>query len=265
MDQLVDLNLTDITPDPNQPRKDFEPNSLQELAESIRAQGVLQPIKVRRNPNSGHDQPKYMLVFGERRWRASKIAGKTTIPSIVIALDLSDQQLYGNQLSENLHKEQLNPVEKAEFLDGRLQYLRDSGIDKPLQALANELGVSVSWVSKNTAVLKYPENIRALARDGLIRDYSLLRRISKLDDEQQPHVISLIQSGDFNSKAYFAPKPKKAQKTISHAKLPQFTLRFTQQELLSLMGKLNFDQIPASISDDNKKQVLKDFKAWVLS
>lgn len=206
MDRLLHVKLDELKPDPNQPRKDFDPEKLSELAGSISAVGVKTPISIRNAPEGFG--VRFMIIAGERRWKASKIAGRETIPAVLIENedDLSEDAIYAHQLTENLHRQDLNPVEKAEFIQDRISYLKDKGIGNALETVANELGVSPSWVSKNTVILKYQPEIRALARDGRVRDYSLLKKISKLKDDKQQQAIKLIETGDFNAKEFFARK-----------------------------------------------------------
>lgn len=208
MEQLKVFNLADLVPDPQQPRKDFNGERLQELASSIAAVGVIQPIRVRRNPNAEAGDPPYMIIAGERRWQASALANKDTVPGVLVDDDesLSDDVIYAHQLTENLHREQLNPVEKAEFINGRIEYLKSAGVSNAIEQAAKELGVSPSWVSKNTAILKYEPEVRALARDGQIRDYSLLKKISGLKPEKRQQAIALIRTGEFKAKEFFARK-----------------------------------------------------------
>src|SRR5690606_33081527 len=160
-------------------------------ASSIAAVGVIQPIRVRRNPDAAYGQPKYMIIAGERRWRASSKAGKDTIPAVSVEdeASLTADSICAHQLTENLHRQDLNPVEKAEFINGRIEYLKSQGITNAIEQVAKELGVSPSWVSKNTAILKYAPEIRALARDGKLRDYSLLKKISALRTDKQQRAI----------------------------------------------------------------------------
>ena len=107
---------------------------LDELANSIAAVGVIQPIRVRRNPSAALGQPDYRIIAGERRWLASKKAGKDTIPAVIVEDDaaLTDEAIYAHQLTENLHRQDLNPVEKAEFIQGRMDYLKGQGITNAL-------------------------------------------------------------------------------------------------------------------------------------
>lgn len=208
MDILEYIKLDDITPDPNQPRKDFEPGMLDELASSIAAVGIVQAIRVRRNLYAGSGQPAFMIIAGERRWRASQQAGLTMIPAVIVedAAALTDESIFAQQLTENLHNQGLNPVEKAEFINGRIEHLKAQGVPNAIERVAQELGVSPSWISKSTAILKYEPEIRALARDGRLRDYSLLKKISELRPEKKKRAIELIESGEFNGKEFFTKK-----------------------------------------------------------
>ena len=104
---VVELNLDDIRSNPYQPRKTFDETSLSELSDSIRKQGVFQPIIVRQSKVSG-----YEIIAGERRYRASKMAKRTTIPAIV--RDLNEEEMMEIAVLENLQREDLTPLEEAQ-------------------------------------------------------------------------------------------------------------------------------------------------------
>ena len=252
MEKLKHLKLDELTPDPNQPRKDFNPEMLDELANSIAAVGVIQPIRVRRNPSAALGQPDYRIIAGERRWLASKKAGKDTIPAVIVEDEaaLTDEAIYAHQLTENLHRQDLNPVEKAEFIQGRMDYLKGQGITNALELVAQELGVSPSWVSKNTAILKYEPEVRALARDGKLRDYSLLKKISRLRSDKKQRAMELIERGEFNAKEFFARKRydtktngvnQDAESSDSAKLKPAYLkLKFTPDECVKLIDKTGY-------------------------
>ena len=101
-----ELNINDITPNPNQPRKHFDQDALQELADSIKVHGVIQPLVVNKLENG-----KYMIIAGERRWRASKLAGLDKIP--VVIKNYSDKQVKEISIIENQQREDQNPIEAA--------------------------------------------------------------------------------------------------------------------------------------------------------
>lgn len=290
MEKLEYLKLIDLVPDPNQPRKDFEQEKLDELASSIAAVGVILPIRVRRNPCVGINQPRFMIIAGERRWLASKKAGKETIPAVIIedAEVLTDDMIYAHQLTENLHRQDLNPVEKAEFINNRIEYLKSIGVTNAVEQAANELGVSPSWISKSISILKYEPEIRALARDGKLRDYSLLKKISCLRSDKKQKAIELIESGEFNAKEFFARKryekkgksieSQDVQDSVSQAKLGETTskvssikLQLSHSELVKLIDKTGY----ASMLDRHDsewrranlaimKSYFEKFRLWVV-
>ena len=107
---LREVPVAEVAPNPFQPRRQFADDNLQELAESIRAHGVLEPVVVR--PVEGREPVRYELVVGERRWRAAQLAGLTTLPAVVRSV--GDREMLQMALVENLQREDLNPVEEAE-------------------------------------------------------------------------------------------------------------------------------------------------------
>lgn len=276
MKLIEQVRVSDIYPDPEQPRKDFEPEALNDLAESIMAAGLIQPITVRPHPDGNN----YMIVAGERRWRACQLAGLEFMPCIVRE-DIDDSRsLYAVQLSENLHRKDLNPVEKAEFVQQRINQVKDEGVSNPLEVVAAELGVSVSWVSKNTAILKYSPEIRSLAREGRVRDYSLLKKIEFLKPDRKQEALELIKAGEFNSKEFFAPRRQRKQSSVvdkallmarkANAKQSEKQLRITREDFVRLANKTGFSAMLDKHSDNWKmaegselEDYFRMFIAWV--
>ncbi len=125
------LPITVLRPNPDQPRRHFDPESLRELADSIKTQGIIQPLLVR--PMA--DNAAYQIVAGERRWRAARLAGLTQVPVFVRAL--SDKEVMAAALIENLQREDLNPIEEALALQG----LREA-LELTQEELAARLGKS---------------------------------------------------------------------------------------------------------------------------
>ena len=150
---IQELEIISIAPDPNQPRKEFEVPALQELADSIKKHGVLQPIMVQ------PDADGYQLVFGERRMRAAQMAGLTTIPAI-ISQPLTEDQALEIQVLENLHRKNINPIGESDAF----KRLINKKIATAKQ-LADKLGVSVKYVYDRLAlqscILEVREAIRA--------------------------------------------------------------------------------------------------------
>lgn len=144
-------NLDRVIEDPTQPRKRFNPAKLEELRDSIKAQGVLEPIGVRPKNADG----KYVIVFGARRYRASLMAGKTDIPIVIVKI--SDDQIRFAQLVENVQRDDLDPLEIA----GGIKAALDAGFKK--SQIATQLGQSNSFVSEHLALIDGPEFVRELA------------------------------------------------------------------------------------------------------
>jgi len=142
--EYLDLDL--IVPTEDQPRKTFYQESLEELAQSIKERGVLQPIVVR--PTEGG---KYQIVMGERRYRASRMAGLTHIPAII--KELSDQETRTDALLENLQREDLNPIERARAIKELLGFMSWGQVSKTL-------GVSENTLRRHLDLLELPEQVQ---------------------------------------------------------------------------------------------------------
>lgn len=153
---VVTLRLNDIEPNKNQPRQYFDDDSLSELADSIRDHGVLQPLIVR--PLS---DGSYQLVAGERRWRASRLAGLTEVPVIVRAL--TDSEVAVIALIENLQRENLNPIEEAEGISRLIEEY-----DFTQEQAAEKLGKSRSAVTNTLRLMALPERVRGLVSDDFL-------------------------------------------------------------------------------------------------
>ncbi|HIU10261.1 MAG TPA: ParB/RepB/Spo0J family partition protein [Candidatus Avidehalobacter gallistercoris] len=154
-DRVLELKLTDIAANPGQPRRSFEQGKLNELAASIREQGVLQPILVRPAGQSG----KYEIVAGERRYRAARLAGLSTIPAIV--KELEDKTTLEIALIENIQRQELNPLEEAASYRDLLD---NYGYTQA--ALATRLGKSRVYVANTLRLLGLPSEIQALIAKG---------------------------------------------------------------------------------------------------
>jgi ParB family transcriptional regulator, chromosome partitioning protein len=153
-DRLLDLPVGDIEPNPNQPRVHFDEESLEDLAASIEAIGVLQPVLVRPLGNG-----QYQLVAGERRWRAAIRSGRTTIPAVV--RDTDDRASVEQALVENLHREDLTPLEEAAAYH---QLAED--FDLSHEAIANRVGKSRPTISNTIRLLSLPGPVQQLLADG---------------------------------------------------------------------------------------------------
>lgn len=150
------LPLSEIVPNKDQPRKTFDEAALDELADSIRQHGILQPLLVRPIATGG-----YQLVAGERRWRASKRAGLKDVP--VVVKELSDTETMEIAIIENLQREDLNPIEEAEGLQALID---KCGFTQ--EQVAVSVGKSRPAIANSLRLLKLPPEVRDMAKNGEI-------------------------------------------------------------------------------------------------
>ena len=163
------LSISDIEPNRDQPRKQFDDASLKELADSIAEHGVIQPLLVR--PIGGGI---YQIVAGERRWRASRLAGLTEVPAVV--RELSDSETMEIALVENLQREDLDPIEEAE---GIAQLIETYSLTQ--EAAAQKLGKSRPAVANALRLLHLPQPVREMIRQGKLTQ-GHARALLSLDD-----------------------------------------------------------------------------------
>ncbi|AOC93148.1 ParB/RepB/Spo0J family partition protein [Bacillus amyloliquefaciens] len=152
---VEEIKISDLRPNPYQPRKQFDDESLAELKESIIQHGILQPIIVRKSLKG------YDIVAGERRYRAAKLAGKETVPAIV--RELSESLMREIALLENLQREDLSPLEEALAYDSLLKHL-----DITQEQLAKRLGKSRPHIANHLRLLTLPESIQNLIAEGTL-------------------------------------------------------------------------------------------------
>ena len=173
-----ELKVSEIRPNPYQPRKEFDENGLKELAQSIAENGVFQPILVRKSLSG------YELVAGERRLRASKMAGKETIPAIIV--DFNDTQMMEISLLENIQRKDLTPIEEAsayQQLIKKLNYTQDQ--------LAKRLGKSRTNVANMLRLLSLPDEVKQMVAEGKL-SYGQARTLLALDDEDMLWLYNYI-------------------------------------------------------------------------
>ena len=159
--RLANLSPDDIIPNPQQPRSDFRKEELDELVVSVREFGVLQPIVVRPRVGAAKGQPQYELIMGERRLRATKLAGLDSIPAVV--KNTADEVMLRDALLENLHRADLNPLEEASAYQ---QLLADFGITQ--EKLAERIGRSRPQITNTIRLLQLPESIQRRVAAGVL-------------------------------------------------------------------------------------------------
>lgn len=168
--QVVDLDVDSLQPNPLQPRGLITPESLTDLVESIRVHGILEPLVVAKTPAG------YQIVAGERRWRAAKIVGLTTVPSIVT--ETSPQGMLEMALVENVQRDDLNPLERAQAL-----FRLMDEFDLTNSEIAARIGKSPPYVSNSIKLLDLPDALKDGLLSGLITE-GHARALSGIENSQ---------------------------------------------------------------------------------
>ena len=178
-DSVTTLKISDIEPRADQPRKTFDNEGLQTLADSIATHGVLQPIIVRENPNFAGS---YEIIAGERRWRASKMAGLSEIP--VVLVDGNDLKVAQIAIIENVQRENLNPVEEALAYSALME--RHSLTQ---EQIAKEVGKSRPAIANMLRLLDLPDEVLLMLKDEKITS-GHARALLGLEDEEDMIVLA---------------------------------------------------------------------------
>src|SRR3989339_1089160 len=150
-EEVIQLDINQLQPNPLQPRGAITPESLVDLVDSIREHGILEPLVVAKTPAG------FQLIAGERRWRASKLAGLTTVP--VIVKETTAKGMLEMAIVENVQREDLNPIERAQSFE---RLIEEFGL--PLNEIAKRIGKSESYVSNTMRLMALPDAIK----DGII-------------------------------------------------------------------------------------------------
>ena len=176
MSEMAEISISEIFPNPTQPRTEFDQEALEELANSIRTLGIIQPITVKRDGTG-----RYLIISGERRWRAAQLAGLETLPAYIREAD--DENLHAMALVENIQREDLNAIEIALGM----QRLNDE-CNLTQEALSEEVGKKRSTVSNYMRLLKLPNEIQLALKEGLI-SMGHAKAIAGAPEEQQLRLL----------------------------------------------------------------------------
>ena len=182
---MEEVELSSITPNPRQPRTYFDDEALDELRDSIIEVGLLQPVVVRKL--EGGDEPSYELIMGERRFRASKLAELDRIPAIVRKTE--DDELLREALLENLHRQQLNPLEEAAAYQ---QMLDDFGTTQG--ELAQQVGKSRSHIANTLRLLNLPGKVQSRVAAGVLSAGHARALLSIDDSEVQERLAQRVNN-----------------------------------------------------------------------
>ena len=204
---VQNLKIIDVEPNREQPRRNFDEEAIEELANSIKEYGVIQPIIVTKQDDY------YQIVAGERRWRASKKAGLAEIPAIVREYD--EQKNSEIALIENIQREDLNPFEKA----SAIRELLDK-YNLTQQQLADKLGISRSGLANSVRILNLSPKVIDLAKEGKLSEGHCKALLGIEDEEKQYQAaLRVIESGDSVREAEKQVRNKK-KKPVSNRYQP---------------------------------------------
>ena len=224
-ERVVYINLNDIKPNSAQPRKVFDQEALQELADSIKTYGVIQPVLLRPAAKG------YELVAGERRWRAARLAELKTIPAIVRELDERQNAFYA--LIENMQREDLDAIEEAE---GIQEIIGNYGLTQ--EEAAGVVGKSRSYVTNSLRLLKLPEEVRSMVTAKQL-SAGHARAIAGLATEalQLEAAAKAVKDGWSvrQIESYTGSKAKKRRKTAK-SRLKPADIRAAEEDLSEALG-----------------------------
>lgn len=257
-DSVVELKINDISPNVDQPRKVFNEEALNELAASIKENGVIQPIIVQKK-NDG-----YIIVAGERRWRAARIAGLKVIPAIV--RELTDQQTMEQALIENLQREDLNPLEEAYAMDN---LLKTHGMSQ--EQLAKKLGKPRATIANTVRLINIDESLQDFIRNGDLSAGHAKAILSLKDPEDQKKAANVILAKDMTVRQaeeyvkkyiYTLEHPEETTKTSKKELDPQFELSTKEVEIKlkkSLGSKVKLKVLDSSAG---RGKIIIDYKNY---
>ena len=213
------ISITDIQKNPYQPRKEFDREKLHELAQSIKENGIIQPIIVRQSPVIG-----YEILAGERRYRASLLAGLRSIPAVV--KQLSDQEMMVQSIIENLQRENLNPIEEARAYES----LVEKGFTHA--EIADKMGKSRPYISNSIRLLSLPEQILSEVENGKLSQ-AHARSLVGLNKEQQDYFFQRIIEEDISVRKLEALLTEKKQKKLQKN---DYFIQNEEEQLKKLLG-----------------------------
>lgn len=222
MSQMAEIEIADIIPNPAQPRKQFDEEALDELADSIRQLGVIQPVTVKKT-NDG----KYVIISGERRWRAARRADLKTLPAYIREVD--DENLYAMSLVENIQRQDLNAIEIAL---GMQRLIDECHLTQ--DALSEKVGKKRSSVSNYLRLLKLPDQVQLAVKEGII-SMGHAKAIAGAPEEQQLRVLKRCIKKDLSVRQLeeyvrsLVEAPAKEAQNVEDEEYPESYSRLVEQ------------------------------------
>ena len=255
-DGVVEINVNEIDPNINQPRKKFDEEKLKELAQSIKTYGIVQPIIVQRNG------ARYIIIAGERRYRAARLAQLETVPAVI--KDYSEKAFLEVSLVENLQREDLNPIEEAQALRMLMEEHRLTQDE-----LSERLGKSRSAIANTLRLLSLPQEIQRMVTDGELSSGHARCLIAVPGDETKIKLARRMISQGLSVRAAeemvknLSAKPFRGEKTdretIPELESAQSALSAALGTKVQITGDLYKGKITLSYYNQKQLQSLYDF------
>lgn len=224
-EEIIQLEINQLQPNPLQPRGSITPESLVDLVDSIREHGILEPLVVAKTPAG------YQIIAGERRWRASKLAGMTHVP--VIVRETSPKGMLEMALVENVQRVDLNPIDRAKGFE---RLMNEFGLTT--SEIAVRIGKSVAYVSNSLRLLSLPDALKDGLLSGLITE-GHARALAAIDDSQlmiEAYKIVLRESGSVRRAEELARRMK--AQSQQPRKSPTVHMRVVSEEIDKMQDDL---------------------------
>ena len=249
-----DVDVNEIDPNAEQPRKNFDAEALEGLAQSIKAYGIVQPIIVRRIAD------RYSIIAGERRYRAARMAGLKTVP--VVIKEYSDAELMEVSLVENLQREDLNPIEEAQAM-----HLLMTEHSLTQEALSERLGKSRSAVANSLRLLTLPEGVRVLVESGALSSGHARCLVALKNDESKLRLAKKIVAEELSVrtveemvKAYDSkPAPRRNKPPVPEIESAERALATALGTRVQITGNLKKGKIILDYYSADQLESLYDF------
>jgi len=255
-DSVVELKLNDISPNEDQPRKNFNDEKIEQLAASIAESGVIQPIIVQKKKGG------YRIVAGERRWRAARLAGLTVIPAIV--RDLTDSETLEQALIENIVREDLNPIEEAYAMQNLLKAHKLTQ-DK----LAKELGKPRATIANTLRLINLDESIQEFIKHGDLSEGHAKVILSLKDKEEQRKAAEAILAKEMNvrqAEIYVKKliEAKDAPASDKPVEIPSMGVELSVKEVETKLKKQLGSRVKLKLTDRNvgKGKIVIEYKNY---
>ena len=244
-EEITEIKLEDLRVNPYQPRKTFDKEALEDLANSIKEHGVIQPIIVKKSIKG------YEIVAGERRYRASKLAKKETIPAII--RDFTDDQMMEIAVLENLQRENLNAIEEAEAYLSLMNKL-----DLTQEQVAKRVGKSRSHITNLLGILKLPIKVKELVKENKL-SMAHARTLSKLEDDNKIEELAKRVIDENMSVRELEQESKNTEfkkKVVQHIKNKNNEYETLERELSEYLGtKVKIKPKKVEISFENNSDL----------